>query len=69
MVFIIHGTTHSILHIGDMRDVTMIHIMDIIITIIMVIIMVIILIMEVVRIIQNQIGAIILVVMKMNVAV
>ena len=61
--------THSILHIGDMRDVTMIHIMDIIITIIMVIIMVIILIMEVVRIIQNQIGVIIIGAMKMSVAI
>ena len=65
MVFIIHGMTHSILHIGDMRDVTMIHIMDIIITIIMVII----LIMEVVRIIQNQIGVIIIGAMKMSVAI
>ena len=67
MVFIIHGTTHSILLIGDIRDVIMTHIGVIIITTI--VILIIILIMAVVRIIQNQIGAIIIGVMKMSVAI
>lgn len=65
---IILGMIHSILHIGDMRDVTMIHIMDIIITT-TIVILIIILIMAVVRIIQNQIGVIIIGAMKMSVAI
>mgnify|MGYP006322243267 CR=1 FL=1 len=67
MVSIIHGTTHSILHIGDIRDVIMTHIGVIIITTI--VILIIILIMAVVRIIQNQIGVIIIGAMKMSVAI
>ena len=59
--------THSILHIGDIQGVIMTHIGDIIITII--VILIIILIMAVVRIIQNQIGVIIIGAMKMSVAI
>jgi hypothetical protein len=73
MVSTILGTTHSILHIGATPDVITTHIGDIITIVIIMVttitIMAIILIMVVAHIIQNQIGAIILVVMKMNVAV
>ena len=68
MVSIIHGTTHSTLLIGDMQ-VVMTHIGVIITIITTTIIMGIILITMGECIIQNQIGAIMwLVVMKMSVA-
>ena len=67
MVSTILGTTHSTLHIGGILIVIMTHIGDIII-ITTIVILIIILIMAVVRIIQNQIGAIMwLVAMKMSV--
>ena len=70
MVSIILGTTHSTLHIGDIQDVIMTHIGDIITIIItIIVILIIILIMVVVRIIQNQIGVIIIGAMKMSVAI
>ena len=60
MASTIHGTTHSILHIGAMQVITILIVVIIIIITITTIIMVIILIMAMVRIIQNQIGAIII---------
>ena len=69
MVSTILGTTHSTLHIGAMLEVITTLIVVIIIITTTITIMAIILIMVVAHIIQNQIGAIILVVMRMNVVV
>jgi hypothetical protein len=68
MVSTILGTTHSTLHIGAMLEVitTLIVVIIIITTTTITIIMAIILIMVAVLVIQNQIGAIILVAMRMN---
>ena len=65
MVSTILGTTHSTLHIGaTLEDITTLIVVIIITT--TTIIMAIILIMVAVLVIQNQIGAIILVAMRMN---